>query len=314
MVKFVAKRLISGIILLIVVSCATFFIAHLVIPNPAAQLLGASARPDQVAALQAKLGLDRSLLVQFWDWISHAVRGDFGIAWDDFTPVMGRVGPRIPVTLSVVIGSTVLTAVLGTVLGVFSALRPDGILDRILKVVSMVFFALPGFWFSLMLVIWFALDLKWFPAVGYVPFTQSPGGWLLSITLPSVSLALPTMVMVGEQLRNGFIQVSEQDFVRTLRARGLPNRRVTVHMLRNACPTALAVLALVFVGLLSGAIVVEIIFNLPGIGKLTRAASQSGNIPIMLALTVITVAFVVVINFLLDVVLGLVNPKVRENK
>lgn len=312
MIKFTAKRLLSGVILLVVVSCATFFLAHLVIRNPAAQLLGGSSSPAQVAALQQKLGLDRPLLVQFWDWVTNAVTGDFGISWQDFQPVMDKVAQRIPVTLSVVVVATILTAVVGTAVGITCGKRPESLLDRGLKLASTVVFALPGFWVSLILVIWFGLDLKWFPAVGYVPFTQSPGGWIASITLPSVSLALTTIVMVAEQLRNSFIEVSNQDFVRTLRARGLSNRRVTVHMVRNASPSALAVVALVFVGLLSGAIVVEIIFNLPGIGKLTRSASQIGNIPVMLALTVVTVAFVVVINFLLDVVLGLVNPKVRE--
>ncbi len=311
MLKFTAKRLLSGLVLLIVVSSGTFFLAHAIISNPAGELLGGSATPKSVAALNTKLGLDRSIWAQFWDWASHAVRGDFGISWQNFQPVMTQVTERLPVTLSVVVFATLLTAVLGTLIGLASARQPDGIIDRTVKLASMVLFALPGFWLSLVFVMWFAIDLRWFPAVGYTPMSQSFGGWLSSITLPSVSLALPTMVLIGEQLRNGFVQVGDQDFVRTLRSRGLSSARVTVHMLRNACSTALAALALIFVGLLSGAIVVEIVFNLPGIGQQTQSASQIGDIPVMLALTVLTVAFVVVVNFLLDVVLGLVNPKVR---
>jgi len=175
-----------------------------------------------------------------------------------------------------------------------------------------VLFALPGFWLSLVLVQWFAIRLQWFPAVGYVSPDRSVTGWLQSITLPSVSLAIGAIVMVAEQLRNGFLQVADQDFVRTLRARGLSPRRVTVHVLRNASPAALTVLGLLFVGLLGGAIVVEIVFNLPGIGGLTQSASQIGDIPILLGLTVVAVVFVVVVNFLLDLVLGWVNPKVRD--
>ncbi|HWG98782.1 MAG TPA: ABC transporter permease [Pilimelia sp.] len=312
MIKFTAKRLLSGLLLLLVVTTGTFFLAHLAIGDPTPGLLGNNATEAQQEALRQKIGVDRPLRVQFWDWLSHAVRGDFGTSWRDFQPVTEQIALRVPVTLSVVVAATALAAVLGTAVGVASALRPGGVLDRGLKLASVVLFALPGFWLSLVLVQWFAIRLQWFPAVGYVSPDRSVTGWLQSITLPSVSLAIGAIVMVAEQLRNGFLQVADQDFVRTLRARGLSPRRVTVHVLRNASPAALTVLGLLFVGLLGGAIVVEIVFNLPGIGGLTQSASQIGDIPILLGLTVVAVVFVVVVNFLLDLVLGWVNPKVRD--
>ncbi|GAA1344220.1 ABC transporter permease [Saccharothrix algeriensis] len=312
MLSFIAKRLLSGILLLVVVTSGTFFLAYLAVGDPTPGLLGNSATPAQQAALRAKIGYDQPVLVQFWNWLSHAATGDFGTSWRNFQPVGDQIALRVPVTLSVVVFATLLSAVLGLVVGVVCGLRPGGVLDRVLKLASVVLFALPGFWVSLVLVMWFAIELRWFPAIGYVSPEQSVGDWLMSITLPSVSLALGAIVMVAEQLRNGFIQVANQDFVRTLRARGLSNRRVTTHVLRNASPAALTVLALMFVGLLGGAIVVEIVFNLPGIGSLTQSASQIGDIPVLLGLTAVTVVFVVIVNFLLDLVLGWVNPKVRE--
>jgi peptide/nickel transport system permease protein len=312
MIRFTLKRHVSGVLLLVVICSATFFLAHAAIGDPTAGLLGDSASPAQRAALREKIGLDRPLLTQFWDWFSHAVTGNFGVSWKNFQPVSDQVFLRVPVTLSVVIVATVLTAVLGLVVGVATGLRPGGLLDRGLKLVSVVLFALPGFWVALILVTWFAIDLQWFPAVGYVSLSDSVGGWLRSIALPSVALALGAIVMVAEQLRNSFLQVANQDFVRTLRSRGLSQWRVVLHILRNACPPALTVLALMFVGLLSGAIVVEIIFNLPGIGSLTLSASQIGDIPILLGLTAVTVVFVVIVNLLLDLALGWVNPKVRD--
>ncbi|MFD5654984.1 ABC transporter permease [Streptomyces sp. NPDC127039] len=312
MIRFTIRRLLSGVVLLLVVSSATFFLAHLAIGDPTAGLLGNNATPAQRAALHERLGLDRPLFTQFWDWFSHAVRGDFGTSWRNFQPVSDQIALRVPVTLSVVLAATLLAAVVGLAVGIATGLRPGGVLARVLKLASVVLFALPGFWVSLMLVMTFAVRLKWFPAVGYVPLTQSPSAWLSSITLPSVALALAAIVMIAEQLRNGFLEVGRQDFVRTLRARGLSSRRVTLHVLRNASPAALTVLAVMFVGLLGGAIVVEIIFNLPGIGSLTQSASQIGDIPILLGLTAVTVVFVVLINFLLDLVLGWINPKVRE--
>ncbi|WP_055478381.1 ABC transporter permease [Sphaerimonospora mesophila] len=312
MLKFIARRILSGLVLLLVVTCGSFFLAHRAIGDPTPGLLGNSATPFQRAALREQLGLERPLLVQFWDWFSHAIRGDFGTSWRNLQPVSEQIALRVPVTLSVVVAATLLAAVLGLAVGIITGLRPGGTLDRGLKLGSVVFFALPGFWVSLVLVMWFAIQLRWFPAVGYVSPDQSVTGWLRSITLPSVSLAIGAVVMVAEQLRNGFLEVQNQDFVRTLRARGLPPWRVTVHVLRNASPAALTVLALMFVGLLGGAIVVEIIFNLPGIGSLIQSASQIGDIPILLGLTAVTVVFVVIVNLLLDLVLGWVNPKVRE--
>ncbi|MCR6490727.1 ABC transporter permease [Amycolatopsis sp. OK19-0408] len=312
MLTFVFKRLASGVLLLVLVTSGTFFLAHLAVGDPTAGLLGNSATPAQQAALRAKIGYDQPLLNQFWTWFSHAVTGDFGTSWRSFQPVGDQIALRVPVTLSVVVAATVLAAVVGVAAGVACGLRPGGLGDRVLKLASVVLFALPGFWLSLVLVTWFALRLKWFPAVGYVSPEESVGGWLQSITLPAIALALGAIVMIAEQLRNSFLQVAGQDFVRTLRARGLSKRRVTAHVLRNAAPAALTVLALLFVGLLGGAIVVEIVFNLPGIGSLTQSASQIGDIPVLLGLTAVTVVFVVIVNFLLDLVLGWVNPKVRQ--
>ncbi|WP_018680979.1 ABC transporter permease [Actinokineospora enzanensis] len=312
MLSFIGKRLLSGIFLLLVVTSGTFFLAHVAIGDPTQGLLGNSATPAQSAALRTKIGYDDPLLVQFWNWLSHAVTGDFGKSWRSFQPVNDQLGRSIPITLSIVVFSLIISVVFGAVIGIVCGLRPGGWLDRVLKVASVVLFALPGFWISIQLVMLFAVNLKWFPSVGYVSPSVSFVGWIETITLPSISLALGAIVMIAEQLRNGFIEVANQDFVRTLRARGLPRRRVTTHVLRNASPAALTVLALMFVGLLGGAVIVELVFNMYGIGRYTQQSSQIGDIPSLLGVTAVTVAFVVVVNFLLDLVLGWVNPKVRE--
>ncbi|GAA3850406.1 ABC transporter permease [Saccharothrix violaceirubra] len=312
MLSFITKRLLSGILLLVVVMTGTFFLAHLVIGDPSYGLLGASATEAQRAALGAKIGIDRPLTTQFVDWVSHAITGDFGVSWRSFTPIGDQLAQRVPITLSVVFFATLLSAILGVAVGIACGLRPGSVLDRVLKSASVILFALPGFWMALVLVTWFGVQLKWFPTFGYVSPEISVGKWLVSITLPSVSLAIGAIVMIAEQLRNSVIQVNNQDFVRTLRARGLPRGRVTRHVLRNASPAALTILALMFVGLIGGAVVVETIFNLNGIGTWTQSAAQIGDIPALLGLTAISIVFVVVINFLLDLVLGWVNPKVRE--
>ncbi|WP_336651822.1 MULTISPECIES: ABC transporter permease [unclassified Leucobacter] len=311
MLSFTLKRLLSGVILLFAVATGTFFLAHAAIPDPTLGLLGSAATPEAQAALAQKIGTDRPLLVQFGDWIGGMLRGDFGDSWKNFQPIGKQIALKLPVTLSVVTVSILLSAVLGGVLGVIAGLRPNTWIDRAVKAGSVILFALPGFWVALVLVMTFAVQLKWFPAVGYTQPSQSVGGWLQSITLPAIALALGAIVMIAEQLRNAIMQADRQDYVRTLRSRGLPQWRIVIHLLRNAAPASLTILALMFVGLLSGAIVVEQIFALPGIGAMTQGASQNGDIPMLLGITVITVIFVVIVNFLLDILLGWINPKAR---
>lgn len=311
MLAFLFQRLSAGLALLATVATGTFFLAHLAIGDPTDSLLGASATPEQQTALAARLGTDRPLVVQFGDWAGRALTGDLGTSWVNEQPVGSQIARRVPVTGSVVSVAMALTALFGTLIGLVAGLRPESRFDRALRGITVVLFALPGFWLSLVLITIFAVKLRWLPAVGYVSLTADPLGWLRSVTLPAVSLALGTTVIVAEQLRNQVIAVSQRDFVRTLRARGLPPGRVRLHILRNAAPAALTVLAVLFASLLGGAVVIELIFNLPGLGQLTLASSQNGDIPVLLGVTVVTVVFVVAVYLVLDVVLGWLNPKVR---
>ncbi|MBC9937192.1 MULTISPECIES: ABC transporter permease [unclassified Leucobacter] len=312
MLRFTLKRLISGVILLFAVATGTFFLAHAAIPDPTLGLLGSAATPEAQAALAEKIGSDRPVFVQYWDWVTTLLtQGSFGDSWRNFQPVAAQIAIKLPVTLSVVSVSILLSAILGGVLGVVAGLRPGTVIDKLVKAGAVILFALPGFWVALVLVMIFAVQLKWFPAVGYVQPSVSVSGWLGSITLPAIALALGAIVMIAEQLRNAIIQADQQDYMRTLRSRGLPQWRLIMHLLRNAAPASLTILALMFVGLLSGAIIVEQIFALPGIGALTQGSSQNGDIPMLLGITVITVVFVVIVNFLLDLLLGWINPKAR---
>ena len=311
MLSFVLKRLLSGIVLLFVVASGTFFLAHWAIPNPALGLLGSGATPDAIAALTEKIGADRPVFVQYQEWLVNLFQGDFGTSWKNDQPVGKILGIRLPVTLSLVTASIILSAVLAGILGTAAGLRPHSWIDKLVKAGSVILFALPGFWVAVVLVMTFAVQLKWFPAIGYVPISTSVSEWLRSITLPAVALALGAIVMIAEQLRNGIIQADGQDYARTLRSRGLPGWRIAVHLLRNSAPASLTILALMFVGLLSGAIIVEQVFGIKGIGELTQTSAQNGDIPMLMGVTVVTVIFVVIVNLLLDIVLGWINPKVR---
>lgn len=311
MVGFVARRLGAGLVLLLAISFLTFVLLSIPSNDVGRQLLGSGAAQSLVDAKNAQLGLDQPVLVRYWQWLTAAVQGDLGTSCFTSEDVLTAIGNRLPVTLSLMVGVTLVTAVLSFVLGVWAAVR-RGAVDRFVQVVGVAGYALPGFLVTLVLVLVFAVQLGWFPAIGYIPLEQSPAGWLSTITLPVAALSVAAVAGVSQQVRGSVIDVLRQDYVRTLRSRGLPPWRVLYrHVLRNASAPALTVLGMQFVGLLGGAVIVEQIFGLPGIGSMTVAYTTRGDVPIIMGLVMVSVVGVVVVNLLVDVLVGWLNPKAR---
>jgi peptide/nickel transport system permease protein len=311
MLKFVLRRLAAGVVLIVVLSTVAFFLLYLSGGDIARRILGQDATPDTVAQKAHELGLDRPLLTQFGDWASHAVRGDLGTSWFTGEDVVHAITSRLAVTLSLVISAVVLTAIVAVVLGVLAATR-GGWVDRTVQVVTVLGFAIPGFLVAIGLVTVFAINLGWFKPTGYTKFADSPSQWLSSITLPVIALALGSIAGVAAQIRGSIIDAARQDYVRTLRSRGLSETRVIYkHVLRNAAGPALSVLALQFVGLLGGAVIVEQIFAIPGLGQVAVGATSQGDVPLVMALVVVTAIIVVVVNLIVDLLQGWLNPKVR---
>ncbi|MGO2660624.1 ABC transporter permease [Mycetocola reblochoni] len=311
MLTFIARRIIAGVFLLFVISALSYVLLSLPGADVGRSLLGQSASAEAVAAKNQQLGLDRPVIVQYGDWLLHALRGDFGSSWFTSENVLTSISNRLPVTISVMAGVTIVTAVLSFLLGIWAAVR-GGWIDRAVQIVSVVGYALPGFLITLILVIVFAVQLRWFPAIGYIDASVSLSGWLSTITLPIIALSIPAIAGVVQQVRGSVKDVLNRDYVRTLRARGLgPNRILFRHVMRNASAPALTVLGMQFVGLLGGAVIVEQIFGLPGIGSMTVSYTTRGDIPIIMGLIMFTVVGVILINLLIDVVIGWLNPKAR---
>lgn len=311
MLSFVARRLISGVVLVFVISTVAFLLLYLGSGDIARRILGESATQEGVAQKAHSLGLDRPLLAQYGDWLTNALAGNLGTSWFTGQDVSAAVTSRLAVTLSLVLGATLLSAVVAVVLGVLAATR-RGWLDRLVQVLSILGFAIPGFLVALALVIVLAINLHWFRPTGYVPLTTSATGWLATATLPIVALALAGIAGVTQQVRGAVIDNLRQDYVRTLRSRGLPASRVIFkHVLRNAGGPALAVLAVQFIGMFGGAVIVEQVFAIPGLGQVAVTATEQGDIPLVMGLVVVSAALVVVVNLLIDVLQGWLNPKVR---
>lgn len=311
MIAFLFRRVVAGVVLVFVIATVTFAMMSLTGSDPARNIVGQTATKEQVAAKAAELGLDRSLASRYGDWLAHAVRGDFGTSWFTSQPVTSSIGNKLPITLSIVLAGLLLSALLSTVLGVAAAVR-RGWLDRMVQLLAVLGFAVPSFLVALLLALTIAVHLGWLPATGYVPLTQSASGWVQSITLPAVSLAVGAIAATAQQVRGSMIDVLRMDYVRTLRSRGLNERSLLFkHALRNAAPPALTVLSLQFIGLVGGAVVVEKVYGLAGIGSEANSAAAQGDVPVVMGVVVVMVVIVVVVNILIDLAYGWLNPKVR---
>ena len=312
MLRFVVRRLLAGVVLIAVIVALTFFLLYARGGDIARRLLGQQATAETVRARATELGLDRPILTQFGDWVSSALQGDLGTSWLSAQPVGQAITSRLAVTLSLVIGATLVTAVVAVVLGVLAA-RRGGWVDRLVQFTSVLGVAVPGFLVAIGLVLLLAIEFGWFSPTGYTRFSDSPGGWLASITLPVIALSIGSIAGVAQQVRGSILDAQRQDWVRTLRSRGLSETRVVYeHVLRNAAGPALSVLAVQFVGLLGGAVIVEQVFAIPGLGQVAVGATSRGDIPLVMGLVVVTAVIVIVLNLLVDLLQAWLNPKVRQ--
>lgn len=311
MLRFILRRVISGLVLVVVISVVAYVLLYLGGGDIARRIMGQTATAEAVAQKAASLGLDQPIVTQYFGWLGHAVTGDLGSSWFTGQPVTAAITTRLSVTLSIVLGATILSALVAVAIGVWAAVR-RGWVDRVVQIVSVLGFAIPGFLIALGLVTVFAINLKWFKPTGYTQFADDPAGWAASVTLPIIALAIGSIAGIAAQVRGSVIDALRQDYVRTLRSRGIPASRVVFkHVLRNAGGPALAVLALQFIGLLGGAVIVEQIFAIPGLGQVAVTATTQGDIPLVMGLVLATAIIVVIVNLFIDLLQGWLNPKVR---
>jgi len=310
MTFFLLRRLISGLALIVIVTALTALFIYGGGTDIARNILGNTATEAQVAQRATELGLDRPPLEQYLAWFGGVLHGDMGKSFYNSESVSQALVNRIPVTLSIVIGAVLFTAIVGALLGVLSAVR-RGWIDRVVQVFNVVSGALPTFWVGLVLVSIFAINLKIFPATGYTPPSVDPARWILGLVLPVTALVLGSLG-VAAIVRSSVIDVLRLDFVRTLRAHGLSSREVLFkHVLRNAAPPFLTVISMQFIGLMGGAVVIERVFAIPGLGLLATDSTQRGDVPVVLGVVIVSVLVIVIVNLIVDILGGWLNPKAR---
>ncbi|WP_109467132.1 ABC transporter permease [Albibacillus kandeliae] len=314
MTRLIGQRLLAMVPLLLIVSFLTFSLTALLPGDPADLILGDRATAEQYEMVHERLGLDQPFLVRYVQWLEGAVRGDLGTSFFNSVRVVDAVVQRMPATLSLTLASVLISVVVGLGAGVAAALRPRSWIDRLATFGATIGQAIPNFWFGLILVSVFAVALNWFPATGYVPFKDSPGQWLRSITLPALALGLSTSAAIARQVRSAMVGVLQQDYIRAARAQGLSALRVTFkHALKNALVPVITVLSFQVTVLLGGALIVEQVFAINGIGSLAIAAVRQQDIPMIQGIVLVLVLVVMLVQLVTDILYGLINPKARPS-
>jgi peptide/nickel transport system permease protein len=312
MAKVIAHRFAIALPTLAIVSFADFLLVHLLPGNPAATILGNTATRDQVVELEKQLHLDDPLLLQYWHWVSQVLRGDLGHSLTSGEAVTTLFRQRFEVSVSLAASSLLLTVLIGVLAGIAAAMKTGGFVDRGVAAVSSFVVAVPQFYAGLLLAYVFAVQLPWFYAAGYISYNTSPAGWLKSMTLPAVTLALPGAAVIARQLRTELAGVLRKEYVEFAEAKGLPRRRVVIHhALRNSFAPVLTLLGLILASILGGSIIIEQIFALPGLGQLSVTALGAKDIPVIQALVLLSTLVVLSVNLCVDVLYAFLNPRVR---
>ena len=309
--RLVLRRLLVSVPLLWIVSVIVFVLESLIPGDVARGVLGVSATPAQIAALRRAAGLDQPLWRQYADWLGNALHGSLGRSLVDYSPVSAGLNQRLPVTLSLVIGATLAATLAGVVLGVLSS-RGHPLIARLIDVLSIGGLAVPGFWLALILISVFSVRLGLLPATGYVAFGNSPSGWAQSLVLPVIALSMNGITAIAKLTREAMLDVLASEFIRNLRANGIPERSVVYrHALRSSAMRILTMSGLLFIGALGGSVVIEHVFGIPGLGSLAVSATTAKDIPVIQGVAIYFTLLVIVVNLLTDISYAWINPRVR---
>ncbi|AVO38596.1 ABC transporter permease [Pukyongiella litopenaei] len=312
MLRYSLKRLLSLVISLAVASLVIFFVIEVAPGDPASFMLGINAQPDTVAALRSELGLDVPKWQRYLDWLGGMLTGDFGTSYTYRTPVSDMVAERVKVSLPLALYALTLSTALAFPAGIYAAARRGRPGDMAVMGATQLGVAIPNFWFAMMLVLVFAINLRWFGAGGFPGWDNGVWAGLHALTLPAISLALPQAAILARVMRSSLIDILGEDFMRTARAKGLSRRQALWrHGVRNALIPVLTIIGLQFSFLLAGAIIIEQVFYLPGLGRLVFQSISSRDLIVVESVVMLLVFAVIVVNFLVDLAYAVVDPRLR---
>ena len=311
MYKFVLKRLLQLIPVIIGVTFIVFFIMNLAPGDPAAIILGDQATAEALAMKREELGLNDPLLVRYFNYMKNLLRGDMGTSYKNNIPVWNQVIDRLPNTAILAVAGIFIALLFGIPIGILSAKKQYSLIDNISMVAALIGVSMPNFWSGLLLVMLFSLTLGWLPSQG-----MGSGGVipvLRSIILPSLTLGINSMAMVARMTRSSMLEVIRQDYISTAQAKGLNDHVITTqHMLRNALIPIITAVGLQFGHLLGGAMLAETVFSWPGLGRLMVDSIKSRDIPMVLGCVVFMATMFSIVNLIVDIVYAFVDPRIKS--
>lgn len=309
---YVLNRLLSLLPTLVIVGTIGFFLIHLTPGCPAAVMLGEEATEETIRQLREHLGLNRPVLVQWAYWLGGAAQGDLGMSFYLKRPVVQAITERLEPTLMLTLYSLAIATGLGVLAGIVAAVKHNTVIDQLLMVVTLLGLSMPSFWLGLILMLLFALQLGWFPAAMYVPLADGLWASLRSLTLPAVTLGFVSAAPIARMVRSSMLQVLNEDYIRTARAKGAEERSVIlIHAFRNALIPTVTMVGMMVGGLFGGAIVIEQVFALPGVGRLVLSSIARRDYPVIQGVLLYFAAIHVVVNLVVDVLYVYLDPRVK---
>ncbi len=313
MLKLIGSRLLLVVPQLLIVSALVFLLVYLIPGSAAAMILGdAGANPEAIARVEAELGLDRPFFVRLGDWVGAALQGDLGVSLQSGRPVTELIGERLPATLSLVGGGLVVAMVIGIGLGVLAGTHARRPVDRGVTAFTSLMQSVPEFWLGLILIVVFVIQLGVAPVVAWAPPTQDFGAWIRGLILPALALGAGASALIARQTRTAVAAALESRYADTLTAAGVPRRRIIwVYALKNAMVPVLAASALAVSILFGTSLVMERVFSFPGVGTLLLNSVIGRDFPVVQGTVLVVAILIIVVNLVVDVCYGLINPKAR---
>lgn len=315
MVSYIVKRILSLIPVLFIVSIITFLIVYLTPGGPATAILGMEAAPEKIQQMNTQLGFDRPFLVQYIDWLGRIARGNWGESYFLRQSVISAIREYFGPTLSLAIVAQFFAVIIAMPLGVLAAYRRGTVIDIVAVSVSLLGSALPGFLLSMFLMLAFSVYHQWFPVAGYVDISTGIGEYVKYLFLPALSLGIVQAAYLTRMIRSSLLDVLHKNFIQTARAKGLKEKRIVLtYGLKNAAPIILTAIGQSFGSLITGTIVTETLFNIPGLGMLTMSAINRRDVFVIQGVVLFVTLLYVLVNLLVDLLYGLVDPRLQPGR
>ncbi|MGE7839775.1 ABC transporter permease [Lysinibacillus sp. NPDC093712] len=309
---YIIRRFILLITTILLVSIITFGVFQILPGDPVRTMLGTEADPTQIENLRSELGLDRPLYEQYADWMKGLLTGELGNSIRFSMPVKDLLFDRLPVTMSLALLTLTIVLLVSLPLGMFAARRQNKLSDVSLSTLTQIGMAVPSFWLGMMLILYVGMKFSFFKISGYIPWTQSVFGALSTLVLPALTIAIPQIAVNFRYVRTAILEQMQLDYVRTIRSKGMSEQNVMYkHVLKNAMIPILTVFGLIMAEVVAGTIIVEQVFSLPGVGQLLITAISNRDFPLVQGIVMYITVAVVVINFIVDILYSVLDPRIR---